>query len=245
MRALWEGSLGLTPVTQAPPLASAWIRRLRQHPAYQHFFQSLKWRVLPVVFGWLFLAGSALLVLALLTMTVFRVGIWRAESSNVWCHPRGETPPQFETRSTCWPLTGTVVADTRYRITVNVTDAWRDLSIDTSPEGFALARMGLPGNLLAPLRRSLTAQWFQPLVKIVPADGGFAIVPLEMQRGDRSPSSYTAQFKAPKSGRAYFFVNDVLLPPWIPHAEYFYANNVGAATIEIKTVAAAPDRDCL
>ena len=41
---------------------------------------------------------------------------------------------------------------------------WRDLSIDTSPEGFGLARMGLPGNLLAPLRRSLSAHWFQPLL---------------------------------------------------------------------------------
>ena len=244
MRALWETSLGMKgPRTTAPKPSNRLIRKIRQHPAYQHFFQSLKWTMLPVVFGCLILAVVAVLVVALLSMTVLRVGIWKAESSNVWCEPAGVTEPVFKTNSTCWPLTAGLDAGTRYRITVTVdpTQPWRDLTIDTSPEGFGLARMGLPGNLLAPLRRSLSAQWFQPLVKIVPAEGGFVLVPIEMQRADTSPSTYTAQFTAPKSGRAYFFVNDVLLPRWVPRADRYYRNNEGAATIEIKSVGASPD----
>ena len=247
MRALWETSLGMKgPRTTAPKPTNRLIRWLRTRPAYQHFFQSLKWTMLPVVFGCLILAVVAVLVVALLSMTVLRVDIWKAESSNVWCEPAGVTEPVFKTNSTCWPLTAGLDAGTRYRITVTVdpTQPWRDLTIDTSPEGFGLARMGLPGNLLAPLRRSLSAQWFQPLVKIVPAEGGFVLVPIEMQRADTSPSTYTAytaQFTAPKSGRAYFFVNDVLLPRWVPRADRYYRNNEGAATIEIKSVGASPD----
>ena len=240
MRALWEKSMGLTAATSAPKATNRLIRKLRQHPAYQRFFQSLKWTVLPVVFGWLILGIAALLVIALLTMTALRVGIWRAESSNVWCEP---AEGNFKTSSKCWPLPGTIEAKTRYRVTITVDakDPWRDLSIDTSPEGFGLARMGLPGNLLAPLRRSLSAQWFQPLVKIVSGNGDFTIVPLEMQRADTSPSSYTAQFTAPKSGRAYVFVNDVLLPAWVPrigrfHPGYLYENNRGTATIKIESI---------
>jgi hypothetical protein len=41
---------------------------------------------------------------------------------------------------------------------------------------------------------------------------------------------YTAQFTAPKGGELFMFVNDVLLPPWLPRHRYFYDNNVGAAT---------------
>jgi hypothetical protein len=243
MRALWETSMGMKgPRTTAPKPTNRLIRKIRQHPAYQHFFQSLKWTVLPVVFGCLILAVVAVLVVALLSMTVLRVGIWKAESSNVWCESAGATEPVFRTNSKCWPLSTSVEAGMRYRITVTVDpkDPWRDLSIDTSPEGFGLASMSFKGNLFAPLRRSLSAQWFQPLVKIVPAEGGFAMVPLEMQRADTSSSSYIAQFIAPKSGRAYFFVNDVLLPPWVPNAERFYQNNQGTATIDIKPVDASP-----
>ena len=240
MRVLWKESMRLSGAATAPKLPNRFIRKLRQHPAYQRFFQSLKWTVLPVVFGWLILGIATLLVAVLLTMTVLRVGIWRAESSNAWCEP---AQGDFKTSSKCWPLPAAVRAETRYRITVTVDakDPWRDKTIDTSPEGFSLARMGLPGNLLAPLRRSLSAQWFQPLVKIVPDKGGFAMVPLEMQRADTARSSYTAQFTAPKSGRAYFFVNDVLLPSWVPSVcgfgpNSFYENNHGTATIEIERV---------
>ena len=258
MRALWETSLGMKgPRTTAPKPTNRLIRWLRTRPAYQHFFQSLKWTVLPVVFGCLILAVVAVLVVALLSMTVLRVGIWKAESSNVSCQPAGDGK-LFETTSTCWPLPGTIEAGKRYRVVVTVKDDWRDLSIDTSPEGFGFARMGLPGNLFAPLRRSLSAQWFQPLVKIASGDGDFAMVPLamrradtvakastEIQKSDTIPSSYTAQFTAPKSGRAYFFVNDVLLPSWVPSVcgfgpSSFYENNHGTATIEIEPVAVKP-----
>jgi hypothetical protein len=66
------------------------------------------------------------------------------------------------------------------------------------------------------------------------------MVALEMQRADARDPVYSAQFTAPKDGRVYFFVNDVLLPRWVPYAERFYDNNLGSATVAIEKVV-APD----
>jgi hypothetical protein len=241
MRTLWEKSLGLDAATTAPPRAQHWVRRLRTHPHYQRFFQSMKWTALPAIFGITLLVASTVLVTASLGMGVLRVGIWMAEYSNAWC--RSDREEKFMTSTQCWPLPQTVQAGKRYRITVVVSEPWGDRTIDTNVEGFGSARMSFVGNLLAPLRRSVSAQWFQPMVKIVPAAGGFAIVPLEMQRSDVSEPRYTAQFRAPKSGRVYFFVNDVLLPSWVWRAETFYMNNIGSATINIEPVVLPPVAD--
>jgi uncharacterized protein (DUF2235 family) len=238
MRALWEQSLGLPRVTTASPPTWNWIRRLRTHPRYQRFFQSLKWTALPAIFGVTLLVASIGLVAGSLGMGVLRTGIWMAEYSNFWCREGKEE--KFTTSTRCWPLPQAVEAGKRYRITVTVKEPWVDRTIDTNVGGFGSARMGFVGNVLAPLRRSLSAQWFQPMVKIVSTGGSFAIVPLEMQRADVSEPRYTAQFTAPKTGRVYLFVNDVLLPSWVRRAETFYMNNAGSATINIDPVVPPP-----
>jgi uncharacterized protein (DUF2235 family) len=236
MRALWERALNLPGRTAAPPKTPTWIRRLRGSSVYQRFFQCLKWWALPVVFGMALLVGSIALGAALLGMGALRTGIWIAEYRNVWCPPSGGS--NFVTESKCFTLPAAVEAKKRYRISVTVKDRWVDRTIDTNPEGFGPATMGFVGNLLSPLRRSMSGQWFQPMVKIVPQDGMFAMVALDMQRADTAEPRYTAQFTAPKDGRVYFFVNDVLLPKWVPCAECFYDNNLGSATIAIEEVVA-------
>jgi len=92
------------------------------------------------------------------------------------------------------------------------------------------------GNLLTPLRRSISARWFQPVAKIIPQTGKPVVLPLEFVRADTTEPQYVAQFTAPKSGRLYLFVNDVLLPPWLPRATLFYDNNQGGATIDVEAV---------
>ena len=234
MRALWETSLGLNPVTTAPRPVKEWVRRLRTHPGYQRFFQSLKWTILPAGVGVALLVTSAVLVLAPLALGVLRAGIWVAEQQNVWCEP--QTDKDFTTRNRCWAVPERVEAGQRYRITLTVTKPWIDRTIDTNAAGFGPARMSAVGNLLSPLRRSLSAQWFQPMVKVVPDHGRFAVVPLDMQRADVAEPRYTAQFTAPASGRAYVFVNDVLVPSWMWGGGGLYANNEGAATVEVGPV---------
>jgi len=234
MRALWEASLGLPSGTTAPRQPKAWIRRLRQHPRYQRFFQWLKWTALPAVAGIALLVASVVLVAAPLGMGVLRAGIWAAESANVWC---GDGPkPTFDTKDRCWTAPISVQAGERYRVKVTVVTPWVDNTIDTSVAGFGPARMSFVGNLAAPLRRSLSGQWFQPMVKIVPDRGRFVMVPLDMQRADVPAAQYLAQFTAPKTGRVYVFVNDVLLPPGVWKPSFFYDNNAGSATIEVEAV---------
>jgi len=238
MRALWEGALNLPPRTVAPPKTQAWIRRLRGSSVYQRFFQCLKWWALPVVFGMTLLVGSIALGAALLGMGVLRAAIWVAEYNNVWCPPSSGS--DFVTKSTCVALVDPVKAGKLYRVSVTVKERWVDRTIDTNPGGFGPSTMSFVGNLLSPLRRSMSGQWFQPMVKIVPEDEVFSMVALDMKRADTRDPVYTAQFTAPKDGRVYFFVNDVLLPRWVPYAERFYDNNLGSASIAIEKVV-APD----
>jgi hypothetical protein len=233
MRALWEESLNLRTVTTVPSPPQSWIRRLRGHRRYQRFFQVLKWTALPAVFGIALLAATVVVVATPLAVGVVRAGIWMAEYSNVWC--RGASGRESSSRNPCLPLGADVDGGKRYRITVTVKEPWRDRTIDTDVGGFAPARMGFFGYAAAPLRRSLSARWFQPMVKIVPAQGVFAVVPLEMQRVDVTAPRYTAQFTAPKDGRVYFFVNDVLLPSWVWEFDR-YTNNIGSATIDLERV---------
>jgi hypothetical protein len=196
----------------------------------------LKWNILPNAFGVLLLALGVTLTLVVLTVGTLRTGIWFAEMSGAWCD--GSQGIQFTTSIPCWPVGTTVQAGTPYRVhlTVPGNAAWRDLQIDASPEGFDGLRMTAVGNLLMPLRRSISARWFQPMVEIRPQRGMVAVLPLEFVRADTIEPQYTGQFTAPKSGRLYIFVNDVLLPPWVPRATFFYDNNQGTATIDVEPI---------
>jgi hypothetical protein len=105
-----------------------------------------------------------------------------------------------------------------------------DLSIPASPGGFGMSHMTLVGNIFTPLRRSLFNQWFTPMVKIVPPDGGFTLVALEMKQAGANANVYEGEFTAPRHGRVFMFVNDVILPPWAPKDRYFYDNNLGTVS---------------
>ena len=124
--------------------------------------------------------------------------------------------------------------------------------------------MGIVGSITSPLRRVATARWFQPLVKIIETDlsyravplgwfqwlipdANYRILPLDMRLTDPLRGIYTAEFRAPIGGRAYFFVNDILLPQYTDYVfdgirrvfdnamshKYFYDNNQGTGSIEL------------
>jgi uncharacterized protein (DUF2235 family) len=256
MRALWEQSLSLPPVSRPPRPSAAWVRRLRSSRRYQVTLQTLKWRLAPNGFGVLLLLGIVAALVVLPGSVALRWSIWSHEYAD-------QCPSQttaFATSITCTRLPIHVAAQGRYRVTIEVGEPWADASISTSPKGYGPTRMSFIGNLAAPMRRSPTARWFQPLVKIV-GDGEtarqFRIVPLEMHLVDPAHGVYAAEFVAPIDGDSYFFVNDVLLPKWTeplfkllsggtkPDAlsNNFYKNNQGAAAVSIKpcpTEAASP-----
>lgn len=64
-RAIWHHSLSLTRTQADPPARPEW--RLRTAPRYQTLMQTMKWTILPAVFGLLMLAVLAWVVLRLFT----------------------------------------------------------------------------------------------------------------------------------------------------------------------------------
>lgn len=254
MRELWRQSLGL-PAAAQPATQSAihlegrpndWVYRLRTNPAYLKVLQTLKWEVLPTVFGIAALVAGLALILALTFIATHRVQLAAAERSDRFCS-RGATqmiersataPGRFTTASLCWPTGSRVEAGHRYRITLTVTGRWWDSQIPTDPSGFESDKMPWRvryGAIL--LRRSLGDRWFQPLVKVVPAPGSGSsyVEALEIQQDKSVGSAYTADFDAARTGELFLFVNDAILP-WDGLTEYFYANNLGGAAVRIERI---------
>jgi uncharacterized protein (DUF2235 family) len=179
----------------------------------------------------------AILAIAIAGTVLIRGANWIAERSNVECEQPRPGPP-FNTSEPCWDVGTRVRTGRTYQVRLTVGEPWIDLSIPATPGGFGMSQMSLVGNIFTPLRRSLFDKWFTPIVKIVPARGGFTLVPLKMNPTEADPAAYAGEFKAPRGGLVYMFVNDVILPPWVPKHRYFYENNRGTALkIEFKETA--------
>jgi hypothetical protein len=188
---------------------------LRTSSKYQRGFQFLKWRFLPGFFGLLFWVAIIFPALSAIGAIGLRSGAWLNEATSGGCRAAPNT--EFATDMKCYPLGMRLVHGVQYRVNVQVTEPWSDGRISTTPEGFGPTRMPFPANTTAPLRRSPSARWFQPLVKIVGSNWfgstySYRIVPLEMQLTDPANGVYTAEFTAPIDGEAEFSVNDLLLP---------------------------------
>jgi uncharacterized protein (DUF2235 family) len=232
MRALWVQSLGLPQTARVPPSPPAWIRRLRTSKQYQRGFQFLKWRFLPGLFGLTFWVVIIVPALSAIGAIVLRSVLWFSEATSGACPAAPHT--QFATYMKCYSLDRHLLHGDQYRVTVDVTEPWSDGRVATTPEGFGPTSMPFPINMTASLRRSPSARWFQPLIKIVGSNWfglihSYRIVPLEMQLTNPAKDEYTAEFTAPIDGDAEFSVND--LGRW---ARFFYTyNQQGMATVTI------------
>jgi hypothetical protein len=169
----------------------------------------------------------AVLAVAIAGIVLVRGGNWIAERSNVECR-QAQTGPPFNTSEPCWNVGQRVKTGRQYRVKLTVANPWVDLSIPATPGGFGVSQMTLIGNIFTPLRRSLFSQLFTSMVKIVPTGGGFTLVALQMKQA--GANVYEGEFTAPRHGRVFMFVNDVILPPWVPEHRYFYDNNLGTVS---------------
>jgi hypothetical protein len=70
----------------------------------------------------------------------------------------------------------------------------------------------LPSFLGAPFRRVPSGRWFQPFAKVV-SENGHHIQGLEVRRASEQDETFTAEFKAERTGRLYLFVDDAVIPP--------------------------------
>jgi hypothetical protein len=179
MRELWELSLGqLKPekaVTYAgkyPSGPTGGIYRIRSHRGYQTFFQWLKWRIFPGIFGVFVLVGAFVLAAIVILIGAQRAEIAWSERQNKYCQltsapveiveTSGAVAKPFKTDDKCWASGGSVTKGERYLITLRVTQPWIDRTIPTSPAGFESSRPRMVGQPSVLLRRSSAA--------LVPAD---------------------------------------------------------------------------
>ena len=200
----------------------------------------LKWKVGPHFSGAGTLAVALLLIFSLPLLAVHRVQLAAAERSNAICQldggPHAPDPEGFSTKSLCWSTGSQVEAGRRYRVTLTVNQPWIDKGIATDPGGFGSEKLPWYARYTAaPLRRSLSERWFQPLVKIVPSPehGSSRVEALDMKPDARS--GYSAEFVAARTGKVFLFVNDAIVSWLRPHQD-FYANNDGVALVQIEPV---------
>ena len=242
----------MTDVTARPAPAPGrdWVFPVRTNGTYQRALSTLKWRVFPDGFGPSVLAAGGVLLLAALFVLAARVEIAVKERSGGFCggdadrtraaSSGSQGPPEFPTSSLCWPAGFEVKEGRRYRVTLDVTEPWFDDTIETSPAGTEPDRMGLAARFGgALLRRSPTARWFQPLAKIVSADG-YHVHALEARPALGGDRVFAAEFQAERDGEVFLFVNDALLPSSavsILGEEFqLYRNNRGKAVVTVDEV---------
>jgi len=251
MRGIWR-----TP--GAPAIApGSIVYKLRSAGPYQAFFYLLKHWILPAIFAliiFLFLVAAVVTLVNRASFAVF-------DHIGQVCTP-GENPParpvtgiataKFETNALCAPTGLAVEKNKSYRISLVVTDPWEDghkfnetdperaKGIETGPQGFGFEKMRPVMVLGLPIRRLLSSNWFAQIIRI--GNKGFGEIVLSYERKEGPPpaaTSYTATFRARRSGELFAYVNDTVIG--IPgYFDYFYRlNNKGKADLTLELL---PDK---
>jgi uncharacterized protein (DUF2235 family) len=250
MSDVWRRTLAPQP-GDARSLAGVdrWIHGLRASRAYQRSLQYLKWRAAPTAFAVLyFYVGSIALLMVVHRVPFAFVDVHRKYCASAATVPVGTLPAAasgvFQTKQACWPTGLAVEKDAQYRLTLAVVEPWKDGSLPpATPAGFGSAEFGYLAPFVAPLRRSLTANWFSPVLTLRDSADRAHTFPVPVLATQppatgSAPTEFTGTFTAPVSGQVFLFVNDVVLP-WRPESDppLFYANNAGSATVTLQRLA--------
>lgn len=235
------------------PAGSA-LRRFRNKKAYQITLQTVKWRILPVVFGWL----TILAVILLLLVIAAQARLVRDERAEAICrtaNPQTLADPglvadpsrtvvAFDAALICNSTGLRVREGHRYRLTFLPHGRWADGGQPGTPAGIRTAEFPLlqqpylwPATLL---RRVMRAEWLQPLYEIrqVRGQGRAPLIyidKLEFPQAERG--RYVAEIEARSDGELLLFANEATLP-WLPVSHFYSAGpdvaNEGAARVIIE-----------
>jgi len=248
MREIWK-----KPAVTAVFKRSA-IYRLRSAGPYKAFWYVVKGWILPFVFATVILVVLLWLGLSLAS----RISFGLFDTTGNVCATSQSTKPvtaattvPFETRALCAPTGLAVERGKSYRITVAVTEPWEDgykfdepdprkaKGIETGPEGFGYDKMTWKMAFGLPIRRHISANWFEMMGRV--GNKGFGAIDLNLIRKDpppcecpAGPPRYTATFKARRTGELLFYVNDSVIG-WPGYFDLFYRlNNKGKADVTVE-----------
>ena len=236
-RRVWRQTLdGATPGTQP-----SFVQAFRNSRRYQRYVQIFKWNLMP---DWVITPLSLVFLGWLLFSAYVQSALPFLENGAVLCQPSPaagaaitQVSRDFFPKDLCSQSFGTVNEDDPYVVTFDVLEPWYDASLPTSPEGLAAGEFPWGfGYFAAPLKRVIDARYLQPLIEIRPTDGdhgiggNIQIYPLEMRQVGDSRTLFRADFRAPRSGELFIFVNDAMLPfrsaPWGEYDyRYFYQSS--------------------
>ena len=243
MRPIWRQIISAGPVCVGPSTEPTdWLYRLRTSSLPRGLLYVLSHWVLP------FIAALAIYVLLVYVLAVVatRIVFPTATMLGYVCEPAKQPPPdpvKFDTRNLCQPTGVKVVEGKTYRVTFSKGDLpWEDghkyekpeeAGIPMGPNGFGRDSMSWKMISGMPLRRFVSVNWFQPIVRI--GSTGLDEQPLTFTPKSGPKTSVEATFKPRSSGEVFLFVNDsVLLLPRF--SKFFYDNNKGTAEVKIDLV---------
>ena len=227
------------------------LRRKRESNGYQFILFDLKWRFLPLLFGWASLAAIIYAGLIMVTQTLYAV----AEPHAAFCSDDpAQATAELKLDSTCTNLGVQVKRAQAYRVTIRVKADWKDDFVAADPRQGAATetRWMILGR---PLKRVTNSRWLQPLTEVRADQTGLLryfqpIVGKDIEvRRPRfehlTDGSYVSDDLCPsRSGTLHMMVNDAapLLVPWL------YWNNKGSATVVVadlqRTCVPIPERQC-
>ena len=97
-----------------------------------------------------------------------------------------------------------------------------------------------PMQLGVPIRRLLASNWFATIIRI--GNTGFGEIVLRYDRKEQPPgqcpstTSYTATFKAQKTGEVFVYVNDAVIGIPRYFDRFYTSNNKGKADLTLELV---------
>lgn len=238
MRVVWHRSIANQSIPAPSP---TWFTRIRTSRSAGRLVSLLRWRLVPSAFGMVY--WYVLLSIGLLGAT--QATLIGEERSNEVCPAVAPQPSQvvqtpYSTKDPCAVLPITLRRGMRYEIVIRVTQAWQDADLLAKPVGFTVADSvgqkgvsGLVHLISIPFRRAPEAAWFQPVIAIrTQSTSPLFELPLRVKQ--READTYVAEFRAPATGEAHFYVNDAVIPFGGTRTFDFYKNNGGEAIISIE-----------
>lgn len=243
MRPIWQEIISADPVCVGPSTEPTdWLYRLRTSRLARGLPYALSHWVLPSIAALMIY----FLLLYVLAVVATRIVFPTATMLGYVCEPAKQPPPapvEFDTRNLCQPTGVKVVEGKTYRVTfIKGYLPWEDghkyeqpeePGIPTGPNGFGWDSMSWKMISGIPLRRFVSVNWFQPILRV--GSTGLDEQPLIFTPKAGPKTSVEATFKTRSSGEVFLFVNDsVLVLPRF--SKFFYDNNMGTAEVKIDLV---------
>jgi uncharacterized protein (DUF2235 family) len=150
---------------------------------------------------------------------------------------KSATATGFTTDNICWPSGLVLENGKRYRVTLTMTDDWKDGDTPSTINGFAPDSVNHWIGIL--LRRWWTQSWFKPIAH-VGAFGNYEYVlkPVDSDStaAPNDDRTLVSEIVPGTDGELFIYVNDAVLmiPGWIEH--FYKHNNHGGASLKVDLV---------